>query len=53
MRGRHFGGQLGGFIGPLLIGWLVQFAGSYSAAFLGLVISALVAAVACLFIRKK
>ncbi|EEW53590.1 transporter, major facilitator family protein [Limosilactobacillus antri DSM 16041] len=49
----NFGGQLGGFIGPLLIGWLVQFAGSYSAAFLGLVISALVAAVACLFIRKK
>ena len=49
----NFGGQLGGFIGPLLIGWLVQFAGSYSAAFLGLVISALVAAVACLFIREK
>lgn len=49
----NFGGQLGGFIGPLLIGWLVQFAGSYSAAFLGLVISALVAAVACLFIWKK
>lgn len=49
----NFGGQLGGFVGPLLIGWIVQLAGSYSAAFLGLVISALVAVVACLFIRKN
>jgi MFS family permease len=48
----NFGGQLGGFIGPLLIGWIVQLAGSYSAAFLGLVISALLAVIACLFIRK-
>lgn len=49
----NFGGQLGGFVGPLLIGWIVQLAGSYSAAFLGLVISALVAVIACLFIRKN
>ena len=48
----NFGGQLGGFVGPLLIGWIVQAAGSYSAAFFGLVISALVAVIACLFIRK-
>ena len=48
----NFGGQLGGFVGPLLIGWIVQTAGSYSAAFFGLVISALVAVIACLFIRK-
>lgn len=48
----NFGGQLGGFMGPLLIGWIVQLAGSYSAAFLGLVISALLAVIACLFIRK-
>lgn len=49
----NFGGQLGGFVCPLLIGWIVQLAGSYSAAFLGLVISALVAVIACLFIRKN
>lgn len=48
----NFGGQLGGFIGPLLIGWIVQTTGSYSSAFLGLVFSALAAVVACLFIRK-
>lgn len=48
----NFGGQLGGFIGPLLIGWLVQSTGSYSGAFLGLVLSALLAVIACLFIRK-
>lgn len=49
----NFGGQLGGFIGPLLIGWIVQITGSYSSAFLGLVISALVAVIACFFIRRK
>lgn len=48
----NFGGQLGGFIGPLLIGWLVQSTGSYSGAFFGLVLSALLAVIACLFIRK-
>ena len=48
----NFGGQLGGFIGPLLIGWIVQLTTSYSAAFFGLVISAVVAVLACLFIRK-
>lgn len=47
----NFGGQLGGFCGPLLIGWIVQVTQSYSSAFLGLVISALVAAIACFFIR--
>lgn len=46
----NFGGQLGGFCGPLLIGWIVQVTQSYSSAFLGLVISALVAAIACFFI---
>ena len=48
----NFGGQLGGFIGPLLIGWIVQLTGSYSTAFLGLVFSALLAVIACLFIRR-
>lgn len=48
----NFGGQLGGLIGPLLIGWIVQLTGSYSTAFLGLVFSALLAVIACLFIRK-
>lgn len=47
----NFGGQLGGFCGLLLIGWIVQVTQSYSSAFLGLVISALVAAIACFFIR--
>lgn len=47
----NFGGQLGGFFGPLLIGWIVQVTQSYSSAFLGLVISALVAVIACFFIR--
>ena len=49
----NFGGQLGGFIGPLLIGWIVQATASYSMAFLGLVISACLAVVACLFISKN
>lgn len=48
----NFGGQLGGFIGPLLIGEIVQFTSSYSAAFLGLVFSAVLAVLACLFIRR-
>ena len=46
----NFGGQLGGFFGPLLIGWIVQLSGSYDTAFFGLVISALVAGVASLFV---
>lgn len=49
----NFGGQLGGFIGPLLIGWIVQITGSYSSAFLGLVFSALIAVIACFFIRAR
>ena len=48
----NFGGQLGGFIGPLLIGLIVQWTNSYSSAFLGLVISAFLAVVFCFFIRK-
>lgn len=48
----NFGGQLGGFIGPLLIGGIVQMTSSYSAAFLGLVFSAVLAVLACLFIRR-
>lgn len=48
----NFGGQLGGFIGPLLIGWVVQLAGSYSTAFLALVFSALLATIVCLFIKE-
>ncbi|MCL4175913.1 MFS transporter [Lacticaseibacillus paracasei] len=46
----NFGGQLGGFFGPLLIGWIVQLSGSYDTAFFGLVISALVAGVASIFV---
>lgn len=48
----NFGGQLGGFVGPLLIGWLVQLSGSYSTAFLGLVFTALAAVIASLFISN-
>lgn len=48
----NFGGQLGGFVGPLLIGWLVQLSGSYSTAFLGLVCTALVALIASFFISN-
>lgn len=48
----NFGGQLGGFIGPLLIGGIVRMTSSYSAAFLGLVFSAVLAVLACLFIRR-
>lgn len=46
----NVGGQLGGFFGPLVIGWLVQLTTSYQAAFLGLVVSAVVAAGASLFV---
>ena len=49
----NFGGQLGGFIGPLLIGLVVQYSDSYTVAFLSLVFSALIAVIACLFIKKK
>lgn len=44
-----FGSQLGSFCGPILIGWLINITGSYSAAFLGLVIAALLAALTSLF----
>lgn len=49
----NFGGQLGGFVGPLLIGWIVQLSGSYDAAFLGLVIAALIAGIASLLLRNS
>lgn len=50
----NFGGQLAGFIAPILIGFLVQsFSGSYSIAFLFLVIAAAVAFVAALSLSKK
>jgi len=48
----NFGGQLGGFVGPLLIGWIVQLTGSYSAAFLGLVISAVIAVIISFCIKR-
>lgn len=48
----NFGGQLGGFIGPLLIGWLVQLSGSYSVAFVGLVVCALIAAITSTFVKN-
>ena len=48
----NFGGQLGGFVGPLLIGWIVQLTGSYSAAFLGLVISAVIAVITSFCIKR-
>lgn len=50
----NFGGQLAGFIAPLLIGYLVQaFGGSYSIAFLFLVFSAGIAFVASLTFNNK
>ena len=44
--------MLGGFIGPLLIGWLVQLSGSYSVAFVGLVVCALIAAITSTFVKN-
>ncbi|WP_338025944.1 MFS transporter [Companilactobacillus halodurans] len=50
----NFGGQLAGFIAPLLIGYLVQiFGGSYSVAFLFLVFAAGIAFVAALTFNNK
>lgn len=50
----NFGGQLSGFIAPILIGYLVQvFGGSYSAAFLYLVAAAAVAFIAALTFNEK
>ena len=50
----NFGGQLAGFVAPLLIGYLVdQFNGSYSAAFLVLVMAAAVSFVAAITFNSK
>lgn len=49
----NFGGQLGGFLAPIMLGALVQATnGSFTVAFLSLVIWALVAFIASLFIKK-
>lgn len=50
----NFGGQLAGFIAPILIGFLVQlFGGSYSAAFLFLVVAAGIAFITSLTFNEK
>lgn len=50
----NFGGQLAGFVAPILIGFLVQlFGGSYSAAFLFLVVAAGISFIASLTFNEK
>ena len=49
----NFGGQLGGFVGPLFIGCIIQFTNSYTSAFFGLVCAALLAGIVSLFIRSS
>lgn len=50
----NFGGQLAGFIAPIVIGWLVTvFNGSYSAAFLFLVFAAALAFVSSISLNAK
>ncbi len=46
-------GNTGGFVGPYVVGWLTDKTGSYSAAMLYLVGSALVAGLAVLLVRKR
>lgn len=50
----NFGGQLAGFIAPIVIGYLVtMFKGSYSAAFLFIVFAAAIAFISSLSINSK
>jgi nitrate/nitrite transporter NarK len=50
----NFGGQLAGFLAPIIIGVLVQsFGGSYSIAFLFLVFAAAIAFIVSLTLNNK
>lgn len=49
----NFGGQLAGFLAPILIGLVIQVTHSYTAAFLVLTFFALLAFVASLTIHGK
>lgn len=47
----NFGGQLGGFLGPLLLGLVVQLTGGYPAAFSGLLLCGVIAAGLSVLVR--
>jgi len=49
----NMGTQISGFVGPILIGWLIQTTGSFTAALVAMIVALVLGAVCLLLIRSR